>query len=164
MSTPTLALPRARAIVRWRWVVLGGLLLASLDALFATGYWRLAANLPWTRVFQSVAAGVLGVDASHAGGERAAWLGLALHYAIAMAFVVVYTMVARLWPALVRRPLAFGAAYGLWLYVAMNCIVIPLSAIGRLPSFGDLPWVASSVVMHAAFGVICALSARRALR
>lgn len=164
MSTPLLTLPRTRAPVRWRRVALGGLLLASLDALFATGYWRLAAGLPWTRVFQSVAAGVLGVDASHAGGERTAWLGLALHYAIAMAFVVAYTLVARAWPALVRRPLAYGVAYGLWLYVAMNCIVIPLSAIGRLPSFADLRWVAGSVVMHAVFGVICALSARRALR
>jgi uncharacterized membrane protein YagU involved in acid resistance len=144
--------------------MLGGLLLASLDAMFATGYWRLTADLPWTRVFQTVAAGVLGVDASHAGGERAAWFGLALHYAIALAFVVVYTVIARAWPALVRRPLAYGIAYGLWLYVAMNCIVIPLSAIGRLPSFADLPWVASSVVMHAVYGVLSVLSARRALR
>ncbi|HVI26228.1 MAG TPA: DUF1440 domain-containing protein [Xanthomonadaceae bacterium] len=164
MSTPTLTLPRTRLTIRWHWVVFGGLLLASLDALFATGYWRLAADLPWTRVFQSVAAGVLGPDASRAGGESAAWLGLVLHYAIAMAFVVVYALVARMWPALARRPLAYGVAYGLWLYVAMNCIVIPLSAIGRLPSFADLPWVASSVFMHAIFGVICALSARRALR
>lgn len=164
MPVPTFAIPRPAAMVRWRWVVLGGLLLATLDALFATGYWRVAADLPWTRVFQSVAAGVLGVDASRAGGERAAWLGLGLHYAIALVFVIVYVAAARPWPALVRRPLALGAGYGLWLYVAMNCIVIPLSAIGHLPSFADVPWVASSVFMHAVFGVVCALSARRALR
>ena len=164
MSSPALDLARPAAAIRWRWIVLGGLLLATLDALFATVYWWLAAGVPWTRVFQSVAAGVLGVEASQAGGESAAWLGLGLHCAIALMFVLVYAVVARACPTLVRRPLAFGAVYGLWLYVAMNGIVIPLSAIGRLPSFADLPWVASSIVMHAAFGTICALSARRALR
>jgi hypothetical protein len=152
------------AAIGWRQVVFGGLLLATLDGLFATTYWRLAAGVPWTRVFQSVAAGVLGSEASQAGGEPAAWLGLGLHYAIAMAFVVVYTLVARGWPALVRRPWSFGSAYGLWLYVAMNCIVIPLSAIGHLPSFADPAWVAASVAMHALFGAICAHAARAALR
>ena len=164
MSIPAPVAAARIPAIRWRWVLLGGLLLASLDALFATGYWRLAAGVPWTRVFQSVAAGVLGTDASHAGGDAAARLGLGLHYAIGLAFASAYALLARRWPMLARRPLAFGAAYGLWLYVAMNCIVIPLSAIGRLPSFHDVPWVASSIVVHAALGIVCALAARRALR
>lgn len=149
--------------IAWRWVVLGGLALATLDGLFATTFWRVAAGMPWTRVFQSVAAGVLGLDASVAGGEPTAWLGVGLHYAMAMSFVVTYTLVATRWDALVRRPLAFGTLYGLGLYAVMNLVVIPLSAIGHLPKFDNLPWVSSSIVMHAVFGLICAFSARRAL-
>jgi len=149
--------------IGWRWVVLGGLALATLDAFFATTFWRLAAGMPWTRVFQSVAAGVLGLDASVAGGERTAWLGVGLHYAIAMSFVAAYTVVATHLDALVRRPLASGALYGLLLYAVMNLVVIPLSAIGHLPKFDNLPWVASSIAMHAVFGLICAFAARQAL-
>ena len=149
--------------IGWRWVVLGGLALATLDGLFATTFWRVAAGMPWTRVFQSVAAGVLGLDASVAGGEPTAWLGVGLHYAMAMSFVVAYTLVATRWDALVRRPLAFGTLYGLALYALMNLVVIPFSAIGHLPKFDNVPWVSSSIVMHAVFGLICAFSARRAL-
>ena len=152
-----------RSTIAWRWVVLGGLALATLDGLFATQFWRIAAGMPWTRVFQSVAAGVLGLDASVAGGESTAWLGVGLHYAIAMCFVVAYTLVAARADALVRRPMMFGALYGLVLYAVMNLLVIPLSAIGHLPKFDNIPWVSSSIVMHAVFGLICAFAARRAL-
>lgn len=153
----------SRHSIGWGWVVLGGLTLASLDALFATSFWRIAAGMPWTRVFQSVAAGVLGLEASVAGGAATAWLGVGLHYLIAMGFVVAYTLVAVRHDGLVRRATACGIAYGLLLYVAMNCVVIPLSAIGHLPKFDNLPWVASSIAMHAVFGLVCAASARRAL-
>lgn len=152
-----------RPAIAWRWVLAGGLLLATLDAVFATSFWRIAAGLPWTRVFQSVAAGVLGLRASVAGGEAAAWLGVALHYLIAMAFVVAYTLAAARHDALVRHALACGTGYGLLLYAVMNGVVIPLSAIGHLPKFDNLPWVASSIAMHAVFGLVCALAARRAL-
>jgi hypothetical protein len=152
----------ASAIV-WRWVVFGGLVLAALDGLFATTFWRVAADMPWTRVFQSVAAGVLGLDRSVAGGDAAAWLGVGLHVAIATSFVMVYTLVATRLDAIVRRPFAFGVPYGLVLYAVMNLVVIPLSAIGHLPKFDNVPWVTSSIVMHAVFGLICALAARRAL-
>jgi hypothetical protein len=155
--------PAVPVSIAWRWVVLGGLALATLDGLFATTFWRVAADMPWTRVFQSVAAGVLGLDASVAGGASTAWLGVGLHYAIAMCFVIVYTLVATRVDALVRRPLAFGTLYGLALYAVMNLVVIPLSAIGHLPKFDNIPWVSSSIVMHAIFGLICAFAARRAL-
>ena len=152
-----------RRSVAWRWVLAGGLALATLDAAFATSFWRIAAGMAWTRVFQSVAAGVLGLEASVAGGAATAWLGVALHYLIAIGFVLAYTLAARHHDALLRRATACGIAYGLLLYVAMNCVVIPLSAIGHLPKFDDLPWVASSIAMHAVFGLICAMAARRAL-
>jgi hypothetical protein len=149
--------------IAWRWVVIGGLVLATLDGLFATTFWRVAAGMPWTRVFQSVAAGVLGLDRSVAGGDASAWLGLGLHYAIATSFVVVYALVATRFDAIVRRPFACGVLYGLVLYAVMNLVVIPLSAIGHLPKFDNVPWVTSSIVMHAVFGLICAFAARRAL-
>jgi len=149
--------------ITWRWVALGGLALATLDAFFATTFWRVAADMPWTRVFQSVAAGVLGLERSVAGGEPTAWLGVGLHYAIAMSFVVAYTLAAQRIGTLVRRPLAFGGLYGLVLYAVMNLVVIPLSAIGHLPKFDNLPWVSSSIAMHVVFGMICAFAARMAV-
>jgi len=148
----------------WAWILAGGLAVGTLDAAFATGFWALAAGLPWTRVFQSVAAGLLGREASFAGGAATAWLGLGLHYVIATLFVVAYALVALRFRGLVRKPLVYGLAYGLLLYVVMNFVVIPLSAIGQLPKFDNTAWVAASIAVHAAVGVLCARFARRALR
>ena len=142
------------------WLPLGGIVLGSLDILFAVAFWS-TRDVTATRIFQSVASGVLG-NASYSGGVATAWLGAGLHYFIATMMVVVYYLAGRRSGKLVRRPVAFGLPYGLLLYGVMNFVVLPLSAAG-LPRFDNIPWVAGSVVMHMVFGVTCALFARSAL-
>ena len=111
---------------------------------------------------QSVARGVLGT-ASFEGGVPTALLGVLLHYTIAVSMAVTYYLVSRRIGALTRRPIACGVAYGVLLYLIMNLVVLPLSAVG-MPSFDNVVWVSMSIVMHAVFGLICAFTARRALR
>ena len=55
-----------------RWIIAGGLLVGTLDLLFASGFWAMR-NVPPIRIAQSIAAGVLG-DASFDGGAASAWL------------------------------------------------------------------------------------------
>ena len=142
-----------------RWIVSGGLLVGTLDLLFACGFWAMR-GVPPIRIAQSIAAGVLG-DASFDGGAASAWLGVGLHYCIAMMFVLVYWLMARRAAALLRRPLRYGLLYGLLLYLAMNFVVLPLSAAG-MASFNDAPWLVASIAMHLLIGVLCARFARRA--
>nr|AGW45545.1 putative membrane protein [uncultured bacterium Lac36W] len=70
-------------------------------------------------------------------------------------------LLARRWPPLLRRPLLFGATYGLILYAVMTYVVVPLSAAGASPK--DASWIACSIAMHILVGVLCAWFARRAL-
>lgn len=151
----------ARASRPWRWLLLGGIVLGSVDAVFAIAFWY-PKGVTATQIFQSIASGLLG-KASYEGGEATAWLGAGLHYFIATMMVIVYYLVARWWRMLVHHPIAYGLPYGVVLYLVMNFVVLPLSAAG-MPKFNDLPWVSSSIVMHAIFGVICAMTARKALR
>lgn len=111
---------------------------------------------------QSVARGVLG-KAAFEGGVPAALLGAALHYTIAVSMAVTYYLVSRKLDVLTRRPIPCGVAYGVLLYLIMNLVVLPLSAVG-MPKFDNVVWVSMSVVMHMVFGLICAFTARRALR
>jgi hypothetical protein len=141
------------------WLVLGGLVVGTTDLAFAWIFWQ-SHGVGLARILQSVAAGLLG-GASFKGGVASALLGTGLHYFIATMFVLVYWLAGLRHAGLRRHPVACGLAYGALLYVAMNFVVVPLSAAGR-PGFDNVPWVASSVVMHAVFGVMCALSARRA--
>jgi len=142
-------------------VIAGGALVGTLDLVFACTWWALAADVAPVRIFQSIAAGLLG-QASFAGGLRSAALGGVLHYAIATAMVCGYTLAATRVPALVRRPLRWGAVYGLFLYGLMTYVVVPLSAAGG--GAHDRAWILASIAMHGLIGVLCAFCARRALR
>jgi hypothetical protein len=121
-------------------------------------FWGIGYGVSPVRVLQSVARGVLGT-ASFDGGARTAVLGGVLHYTIATTMVLVYHAASRSFPALTRRPVALGLAYGVLLYLIMNLVVLPVSAVG-MPRFDNKLWVGLSVVMHLVFGVICAMAAR----
>lgn len=140
-----------------RVALIGGACVGTLDLLFARTYWD-RPGLTMQRVLQSIAVGLYG-KASFDGGPTTAWIGAACHYLITTCMALAYFLVSRRLPVLVRYPVSLGLAYGVVLYLFMNLVVLPLSAVG-LPSFDNHLWVASSVVMHALFGVICALTTK----
>ena len=134
----------------------------TLDITYAWLFWAVKAGVSAQRIFQSVAAGLLG-KASFEGGAATAALGLALHFFIATTMSVVYYLVARRWALLWQRPVPCGLLYGLLLYLIMNFIVVPLSAAGGGGSKDPL-WVAMSVAVHALLiGLPIALFTRRAI-
>jgi len=136
--------------------------IGTFDILFAIIFWYLRAHVAPSRIFQSVAAGLYG-KASFTGGARTALVGAALHYFIALSIVLVYWVISRRLRSLTRRPILYGALYGIAVYVVMNYVVIPLSATNR-PAFLFL-WVALSVLVHAfLIGVPAALTSSMAER
>ena len=146
--------------LRWRFVLLGGFVAGALDILYAWAFWWIKAGVPARRIFQSVAAGLLG-KATYDGGWATAALGLGLHFFIALSMSAAYHLVAARWPLLWRRPWPCGGAYGLLLYVIMNYVVVPLSKAGS--GSKDGLWIGLTVVVHVLLiGVPIALSARRA--
>jgi hypothetical protein len=142
-------------------VVAGGLVAGALDISYAWAFWAVKAEVPAQRIFQSVAAGLLG-GASFTGGWGTAALGLFLHFSIAVSMAVTYWQVARRWDLLRVHPLACGAGYGLVLYAIMNYVVVPLSA--ARPGSKDPLWIALSVGVHVVFiGIPIAAFAHMAL-
>jgi hypothetical protein len=145
------------------YVLAGGLIAGTLDIVYACTFWGVKAAVPAERIFQSVAAGLLG-KASFEGGAATAALGLGLHYFIATTMSVVYYLVARRWPLLWQRPVLCGIGYGLILYGVMNYIVVPLSAAGHGGAKDQL-WVTLSIVVHMfLIGVPIALATSLAAR
>ncbi|HSC28455.1 MAG TPA: hypothetical protein VLD67_14345 [Vicinamibacterales bacterium] len=100
---------------------------------------------PPARVFQAIAAGLLGRDGFSGGGPTAA-LGVALHFFIAFTIVAVFLFASRHVPALSRAPCIAGPAYGIAVYLVMNFVVIPLSATSG-GSF-TVPVVLNGVLIH----------------
>jgi uncharacterized membrane protein YagU involved in acid resistance len=124
-------------------ILLGGLIAGALDIIYAfIVYGPLSYGISPERVLQSVAAGWIGREASQAGGVNTAALGLGSHFLIATLMAAVYVLAAQGFKALTKNALLWGFVYGLILYVAMNYVVVPLSAAGAnehfAASFGEV--------------------------
>ena len=143
-------------------ILYGGLAVGVLDGLFALAFYGLVLGVPALRIFQSVAAGLLG-RASFEGGTRTFLLGVLLHFCVATCIAAVYYAASLKLPVLLRRAVPCGLAYGLLAHLVMNYVVIPLSAAtpGRFSLRTFLP----AFIAHAFLvGLPVALAARRSAR
>ncbi|MDP3759255.1 MAG: hypothetical protein Q8R01_01905 [Ramlibacter sp.] len=134
----------------------GGLAAGVLDIVYAFALAAARGGTPM-RVLHSVASGLLGAPA-YKGGVLTAALGLALHLGITFAAAAVYFAVARRSPLVQRHYLAAGSLFGVLVYLVMNFVVLPLSAVPF--KVGYTPWVLlQGFVSHALLvGVPIALS------
>ena len=130
-----------------RAVLAGGVSAGVLDIVAAFIVYGLRGASP-VRILQSISSGLFGV-AAFQGGMSTAALGLALHFFIAGVATWVYYLGSARMPIFVRRPVAFGALYGIAVYVVMNFIVVPLSAVPKRPFSAHL--AAVIVIVH----VVC---------
>jgi hypothetical protein len=146
-----------------RWFCIGWLVAATCDICYATGFSYWYRGTAPSRVLQSVASGVLGSDA-YRGGASTAMLGLGLHYFNALLITAIFFAAAAVVPALVRRPLVIGVAYGLVVYLVMNYVVVPLSRIGPRPTPPIPIWVTGVLVHMFLIAVPIVLAAGRAFR
>jgi len=104
----------------------GGLIAGTLDITGAcVASWLRAGVIP-VRVFQSVAAGLLG-SVAYTGGAKTAVLGLVLHFFIATTWTVVFYLASRRLRFLIAQPIVWGLIYGVVVYAFMNFVVLPLS-------------------------------------
>ncbi len=106
-------------------ILTGGLIAGTLDAIsaFLTFGWGMT---------YGIASGLLGAKAFPAagGGGPAIWLlGLTLHYFIAVSAAAIYGWSSRRLPFLKDHPLVCGTFYGIAVFVVMNLVVLPLSAV-----------------------------------
>jgi hypothetical protein len=141
-----------------RAVLIGGFVGGGCDIVFACSN-AAAHGVPWLRVGNYVASGLLGSRAFEHGAPVAA-LGFALHFAIALGWALLYNLASRSFPVLNRRPLIAGLLYGAAIYAAMNWIVLPLSAAPR--STSSLPTRLLDLAVHMVLlAPAVALAARR---
>jgi uncharacterized membrane protein YagU involved in acid resistance len=142
-----------------RAIVWGGALCGTLDAIAATSSFALR-KVPPMRVWQNVASGLLGAS-SFQKGWRTAALGLLLHLVIAFGAATVFCVTAHWLPWLVRFPVTAGALYGIVVFLVMNLIVLPLSAMPKRQVTGAV--VVTQLVIHVLFvGLPISLAASRA--
>jgi len=77
---------------------------------------------------RAIAGGLLGRSAFQ-GGPGTYILGILLHYFIAFLAATIYCLASRRLPFLIEHFFVCGLFYGIAIYLVMNLIVLPLSAL-----------------------------------
>lgn len=158
MSTASAALSLEKPKF-YRAILWGGLIAGTLDILAAFINSGLRGVSP-TRVLQAIASGLLGAD-SFKGGFATAALGLILHFFVATTATAVYYAASRKLKMLIEQPIVCGLAYGIPVYLVMNLVVLPLSAVPFKPP-RTLEAVATAVlILMFCVGLPIALVVRR---
>jgi uncharacterized membrane protein YagU involved in acid resistance len=109
-------------------ILCGGLIAGTLDLTAACVSSWLRAGVGPVRVMQSIASGLLGAE-SYTGGAKTAVLGVALHFLIATVATAVFYVAARTLRFLLEHAIVAGLLYGVAVYLFMNFVVLPLSAV-----------------------------------
>jgi len=125
-----------------RAILYAGLLAGVLDITAAFAFSALRGVGP-ARVLKFIASGLLGPTAFQ-GGARTAALGMVLHFFIATGAAGVYYAASRKIAFLARQPVPSGLLYGVAVYLFMNLVVLPLSAVPKRPFVPSL----AMVVIH----------------
>lgn len=120
----SVAMPSTRLLPA---ILAGGASAATIDIVYAMISVGLRGRSPqW--VLQSVASGLLGSDAFQ-GGWASAGLGLAAHFVIATGAAAVFALASAQIESLRRHWILAGALFGVGVYLVMNFVVLPLSAV-----------------------------------
>ena len=129
---------------------------------FAFTFYGFILRVPLLRIFQSVAAGVLGRPRAYAGGVRTFFVGIILHFVVATCIATVYYLATLVLPVLIRHPVVSGLIYGVVAYFGMKFIILPISAIGQRGSIPRWPILITEMIGHAFLvGLPVALVARK---
>jgi hypothetical protein len=119
---------RIRPLLTILWI---GLVAGTLDITDNLIFNQLRGFTP-KMVFQFIASGLIGPSAAVQGGAATVAVGIAIHYTIALTWTAVFYAASRKLLILGKRPVLSGLVYGGIVYVVMNYIVLPMTAVPHL--------------------------------
>lgn len=129
-------------------IVSAWLLAGTLDILAAITHAGIQ-GVTAISVLKAVASGVMAMEAFR-GGNTAALIGLALHFAIMFMIVLCSWQVITRFTWFATNAWRAGTILGAGIYAVMNLVVLPLSAIAYKPSYS---W--SSLVIGLVIHILC---------
>jgi hypothetical protein len=113
-----------------RAIVLAALLAGTLDGLAAALLFIIRTGKNPLAVFRFIASGVFGQEAL-SGGVLMATIGILFHYVIAAGWTIIFFIACSRFTILLKNWIVSGIVYGLFVWLMMNLVVLPLS---RVPS------------------------------
>lgn len=114
-------------------IIKAGLIVGTLDILSAFIYYFIKTGEKNVfNVLKFVASGLFGKEASSAGNKMII-AGLVLHYIIAFAFTIFFFWLFPKIKTFSKNKILTGVIYGIFIWMVMNLVVVPLSNVGSRP-------------------------------
>lgn len=104
------------------------------------------------RIFNFIAGGAIGLEKALSGRAGVIVLGVLIHYFISFSFTLIFFMV---YPAIVsisRNKYVNGLLYGAFVWVVMNVIVLPLTALPAKPFVFNSQALVGLLILMVVFG------------
>ncbi|MFT3746931.1 MAG: hypothetical protein QM768_01380 [Agriterribacter sp.] len=144
-------------------ILLAWIIAATADALAAIVVYAWILNKTTVlQIFQGIASGIFGKDAFN-GGTETAIPGLLLHYFIAFCWVILYFLLYPRFKFLQKNIIISAVIYGLFIWLFMNVIVLPLT-FGRAPALTMNNIFTGSIILMFAIGLPVAIIAGQYFR
>ncbi|MEQ1588196.1 MAG: DUF1440 domain-containing protein [Cyclobacteriaceae bacterium] len=115
-----------------RSIVLTGIVAGTLDGLAAVLMYFISTGKDPLNMFQFIASGIFGMDA-FAGSVPMAIAGLLFHYPIAIGWTWLFFVTYQRLALLSRNTIILGIGYGIFIWLMMNLVVVPLSKVPSMP-------------------------------
>lgn len=139
-------------------VVITSLIAGTLDILCAYVQFYIATLQVSKKMFNYIAAGALGVNNAMNGGLGIIFLGVFFHYFIAFFFTLFFFLIYRKFNVAGLNRYVAGLLYGIFIWIIMNLIVLPLSMIPPRP-FNPKNAMAGALILMLMVGLPISLSA-----
>lgn len=114
-------------------ILKAGLIVGTLDILSAFIYVFIkTGNFIPLGILKFIASGIFGKDAA-SGGSFMALAGLIIHYCIAFTFTMIFFWLYSRVKALSKAKIITGIIYGIFIWIIMNLIILPLTNVAYRP-------------------------------
>ncbi len=113
-------------------IVKAGVIVGSLDILTAFIHYFIKTGKNPLNVLKFISSGIFGA-AAFSGGNMMILSGLILHYIIAFAFTIFFFWLFPKIKIFSKSKTLTGIIYGIFIWVVMNLVVVPLSKIPNRP-------------------------------
>jgi len=140
-------------------ILVTGLLAGTLDILAACANAYIRSGTSPIRVLQFVASGLFGTDA-FSGGLKMAFWGLLMHFLIALTWTLVFFLAYPKISFLSKHKMFSGILYGIFVWLAMNFVVLPLTAVPKFP-FNISQAIVGAVILILMIGLPISFFANR---
>lgn len=122
----------ANSTAKWKTILTAGLLAGILDGAAAVISTYIQSGKGFETVFRFVASGVFGSEAFK-GSSAMIVAGVLFHMCIAMTWAIILFYIYPLLKGFGTKRVLVGLLYGIFVWICMNQIVVPLSNTPKFP-------------------------------